>query len=102
MLACGQADLLGLVVEPEGEDLGVRGDDILAIEDGLAPCLGLQEDRTGIIAFYRVVTVAESSEGGFVQGADVIVGHHGFGIFTIWMGGQYAAMRIFGSRGNSR
>ena len=94
VLADGETEGLGGVLELEGEDPRVPRDDAFAVEDGFGPGTGLEEGGSrggGLFALH--FAFAEDGFGGFVEGADVVVWHHCFGRFRVYTSMRYSIDR---------
>lgn len=88
MLARGETDFLGGVVEGKGEEFGIRAEGCFGGEEGATPLFWVEEDGFwgGIldsILLGNAFTRGQELLGDGVEGADVVVWHHCFGVFTV-------------------
>lgn len=74
------------MLEGEGEDAGVGGDDAFGVEEGFCPRTGVEEGWARGVGFGggMEVTFREGGFGCCVEGAKMVGWHHGFGGFGIW------------------
>ena len=85
VLAHGETERLGRVLELEGQDDGVGGDGAFAGQRGREPLARVEEGGAGFVGGGGVGgwAVGDGCHGGRGEGADVIGRHHGFSGFAV-------------------